>query len=171
VYSRVITGELLELGHNKPLAQGTRLSYIITGYLNKETSSDTEINPILVKDRDDLAGPNAAYEPTKDSKRQSEISLDDERINSTNSALMDHKIKEPPQLKEGSTSVNDLLGGSYTIRPRADRHHSLIESTPQWAGECSYPKVLNMTTPNKSSSSQVGNSTRRSVAPTAYENG
>jgi len=36
---------------------------------------------------------------------------------------------------------------------------------------CSYPKVLNMTTPNKSSSSQVGNSTRRSVAPTAYENG
>jgi len=35
---------------------------------------------------------------------------------------------------------------------------------------CSYPKVLNMNTPNKSSSSQVGNSTRRSVAPTAYEN-
>jgi len=36
--------------------------------------------------------------------------------------------------------------------------------------KCSYPKVLNMITPNKSSSSQVGNSTRRSVAPTAYEN-
>jgi len=35
---------------------------------------------------------------------------------------------------------------------------------------CSYPKVLNITTPNKSSNSQVGNSTRRSVAPTAYEN-
>jgi len=35
---------------------------------------------------------------------------------------------------------------------------------------CSYPKVLNMTTPNKSSNSQVGNSTRPSVAPTAYEN-
>jgi len=34
---------------------------------------------------------------------------------------------------------------------------------------CSYPKVLNITTPNKSSNSQVGNSTRRSVA-TAYEN-
>jgi len=35
---------------------------------------------------------------------------------------------------------------------------------------CSYTKVLNVTTPNKSSSSQVGTSTRRSVAPTAYEN-
>jgi len=76
---------------------------------------------------------------------------------------------EPPQLKEGSTSVNDLLGVSYTFQPRADRHHDLIEGTPQWCGECSYPKVLNMTTPNKSSSSQVGNSTRSSVAPTAYE--
>jgi len=30
VYSRVITGELLELGHNKPLAQGTRLGYVST---------------------------------------------------------------------------------------------------------------------------------------------
>jgi len=30
--------------------------------------------------------------------------------------------------------------------------------------------LLNMTTPNKSSNSQVGNSTRRSVAPTADEN-
>jgi len=29
------------------LAQGTRLGYAITGYLNKETSSDTDINPIL----------------------------------------------------------------------------------------------------------------------------
>jgi len=65
VYSRVITGELLELGPNKPLAQGTRLGYVITGYLNKETSSDTEINPILIEDRDDLAGPNAAYAPKK----------------------------------------------------------------------------------------------------------
>jgi len=55
VYSRVITGELLELGPNKPLAQGTRLGYVITGYLNKETSSDTEFNPILVELRDDLA--------------------------------------------------------------------------------------------------------------------
>jgi len=79
---------------------------------------------------------------------------------------LNHK-HEPPQLKEGSTSVIDLLGVSYTIRPRADQHHDLIEGSPQWGGECSYPKVLNMTTPNKSSSSQVGNSTRRSVAPTS----
>jgi len=40
VYSCVITGELLELGPNKPLAQGTRLGYVITGYLNKETLQD-----------------------------------------------------------------------------------------------------------------------------------
>jgi len=91
VYSRVITGELLELGPNKPLAQGTRLGYVITSYLNKETSSDTEINPIVVEDRDDLAGPNAAYEPTKDKNpmndnhfdiedRQNEISFDEESM-------------------------------------------------------------------------------------------
>jgi len=61
VYSPVIIGELIELGPNKPLAQGTRLGYVITGYLNKEASSDTEINPILVKGRGDSAGPNAAY--------------------------------------------------------------------------------------------------------------
>jgi len=66
VCSRVITGELLELGPYKPLAQGTRVGYVITGYLNIETSSDSEINPFLVEDRDDIAGPNAAYEPTKD---------------------------------------------------------------------------------------------------------
>jgi len=48
------------------LAQGTRLGYVITGYLNKETSSDTEINPILVEGRGDFAGPDAAYEPTID---------------------------------------------------------------------------------------------------------
>jgi len=69
VYSRVITGELLELGPNKPLAQGTRLGYVITGYFNKETSSDTEINTILVEGRCDFAGPNAAYKPTKDKNR------------------------------------------------------------------------------------------------------
>jgi len=109
------------------LAQGTRLGYAITGYLNKETPSNAEINPILVEDRDDLAGPKAAYKPTKDSKRQNEISFDEERIHLTSLALMDHKIKEPPQLKEGSTSVNDLLG--------ADRHHDLIEGTPQREGE------------------------------------
>jgi len=89
-YSRVITGELLRLRPNKPLAQGARLGSVITGFLNKETSSDTEINRILVDNADDLAGPNAAYEPTKDnnsvndnkfdiedSKRQNEISFDE----------------------------------------------------------------------------------------------
>jgi len=286
------------------LAQGTRLGYVITGFLDKETSSDTEINPILVEDRGDFAGPNAAYEPTKnqnpmnnnqfdieESKRQNESSLDDEGIHLTNVALLDQKIKEPedicrqsrtsgtdssdrestdtyngslqltklytakekpinieptshqfktynadfcstflnltkkylsflaegphtidvpndqvlrghyfsphgyvnfiakgsvkqhqedvtdlkhkhepPQLKERSSSVNGLLGAFYTIRPRADRHHALIEGTPQWGGECSYPKILNMTTPNKSSRSQVGNCTRRSIALTADKN-
>jgi len=38
---------------------------------------------------------------------------------------------EPQQLKERSSTVNDLLGAFYTILPRADRHHVLIESTPQ----------------------------------------
>jgi len=65
VLSHVITGELLELGPNRPLAQGTRLGYVITGFLDKETSSDTKSNPIPVEDRGDFAGPNAAYEPTK----------------------------------------------------------------------------------------------------------
>jgi len=37
VFSRVLTGELLELRCSRPLAQGTRLSYIITGFLDKET--------------------------------------------------------------------------------------------------------------------------------------
>jgi len=32
----VITGELLELGPNKPLAQGTRLGYVITCFPDKE---------------------------------------------------------------------------------------------------------------------------------------
>jgi len=39
-----------------------------------------------------------------------------------------------PQLKERSTVVNDLLGASYTIRSRADRHHDLIEGTSQGGG-------------------------------------
>jgi len=65
----------------------------------------------LVEHIDDLAEPNAAYEPTKDknpmndnhfdiedSKRQNEISLDEERIHLTNLALMDHKIKEPEDI-------------------------------------------------------------------------
>jgi len=79
------------------LAQGTSLGYIIKGILNKENLSDTEINPVLVEDKDDLAGPNAAYEPTKDKnplnnnqfhiediKQQNEISLDEEGIHLTN---------------------------------------------------------------------------------------
>jgi len=73
--------------------------------------------------------------------------------------VKDLNHKRERQLKKRSTLANDLLGSSYTIRSRADRHHDLIEGTPKWGGECSYPKVLNMTTPNKSSSSQVGNST------------
>jgi len=48
------------------LAQGTRLGYVIKGFLNKETSTDTEIIPILVKDADDLSGPKATYDLTKD---------------------------------------------------------------------------------------------------------
>jgi len=80
---------------------------------------------------------------------------------------LNHK-QEPPQLKERSSSVNDLVGAFNTIRPRADRPHALIEGTPQW-GE-NVRNILNMTTPNNSSSSQVGNSTRRSVALTADEN-
>jgi len=88
VYSRVITGELLELGPNKPLAQGTTLGYVITGYLNKETSSDTE--------------------PTKDSKRQNEISLDEERSHLTNLALMDHKLRtsDTDSSDRGSTAIH-----------------------------------------------------------------
>jgi len=44
-------------------------------------------------------------------------------------------------------------------------------STPSFVRDsvCSYPKVLNMTTPNKSSRNQVGNSNRRSLALTADE--
>jgi len=34
----------------------------------------------------------------EDSKRQNEISLDEERIHLTNLALMDHKIKEPEDI-------------------------------------------------------------------------
>jgi len=44
---------------------------------------------------------------------------------------LNHK-HEPPQLKERSSSINDLLGAFYTIRPRVDRHHAFIEGTPQW---------------------------------------
>jgi len=93
------------------LGQGTRLGYVIIGFLNKGTSSYTEINPNLVKDADDLAGPNAAYEPTKDknpvnynqfniedSKRQNKISLDNEGTHLTNLALMDYKMKDPEDI-------------------------------------------------------------------------
>jgi len=44
---------------------------------------------------------------------------------------LNHK-HEPPQLMEGSSTVSDLLGAFYTIQPRADRHHALLEGTPQW---------------------------------------
>jgi len=37
VFSRVITGELLKAGPNKPLYQCTRLGYVVTGFLDKET--------------------------------------------------------------------------------------------------------------------------------------
>jgi len=80
VFSRVVTGELLELGPNRPLAQGTRLSYVITGFLDKETSSDKEIKPILVEDRSDFAGPNAAYEQTKDKNPMNNNQFDIEEI-------------------------------------------------------------------------------------------
>jgi len=183
------------------LAQGTRLGYVITGYLNKETSSDTEINPILVEGRGDFAGPNAAYEPTKDKnpmnieptshqfktykrsdfgstylnltkKHLSFVAECPHTIDVPNDQVLrghnfsphgnanfiakgsvkqhqedvkDLNHKHEPQLKKRSTLVNDLLGASFTIRSRADQHHDLIEGTPQWGGECSYPKVLNMT--------------------------
>jgi len=81
VLSRVITGELLELGSNRPLAQGTRLGYVITGFLDKETSSDTEFNPIPIEDK-------------KESKRQNEISLEEEGIHLTNVSMMDHKTED-----------------------------------------------------------------------------
>jgi len=52
---------------------------------------------------------------------------------------LNHK-HEPPQLKEKSSSVNDLIGAFNTIRPRADRHHALIEGAPQWGGRMFVPK-------------------------------
>jgi len=35
------------------VSEALKEGYLITGYLNKETSSDTEINPILVEGRGD----------------------------------------------------------------------------------------------------------------------
>jgi len=49
-----MTGELLRLGPNKPLTQATSLGYVVTGFFNKVTSSDTEINNILEEVVDDL---------------------------------------------------------------------------------------------------------------------
>jgi len=62
----------------------------------------------LEEDVDELVGPNSAYEPIKDenpvnnnhfdiedSKRQNEISLDEEGINLKNLALMDYQIIGP----------------------------------------------------------------------------
>jgi len=79
VFYRVITGELLKLGPNRPLAQGPRLGYVITGFLDKETSSDTEINPVLVEDRGDFAGPNVAYEPTKDKNPINQFDIEESK--------------------------------------------------------------------------------------------
>jgi len=177
VYSLVLTGELLELGPSRPLAQGTRLGYVITGFLDKETSSD-----ILVEDRGDLAEPTSHQ--LKNKKYLSLVAESPHTIDVPNDQVQrGHNFSphgnvnfiakgsvrqrqegmndlnhthEPQQLKEKSSSVNDLLGAFYTIRPRADRHHALIESTPQWGKECSYPKILNMTTPNKSSVAKLG---------------
>jgi len=46
---------------------------------------------------------------------------------------------EPPQLKERSSTGNDLLGAFDTVQPRADRHQDLIEVTHQW-GRMFVPK-------------------------------
>jgi len=35
---------------------------------------------------------------------------------------------EPPQLKERSSTVNDMLASFYTFRPWADRLHSLLSA-------------------------------------------
>jgi len=88
-FSRVITGELLE--PTRPMAQCTRLGYVITGFLDKETSSDTEINPILVEDRGDFAGPNAAYEPTKDNNPMNNIQF---YMKKANGKMRFHSMKK-----------------------------------------------------------------------------
>jgi len=169
VFSRVITGELLELGPNRPLAQGTRLGYLITGFLDKETSSDTEINPILVEDRGDLAEPTSRQLKTNKKsdfcstflnltkKYLSFVAQIPHTIDVPNNQVprghnfsphsnvnfiakgsvrqhqedmndLNHKY-EPPQLKEKSSSVNDLLCAFNTFRPRADRLNGTL--TPQ----------------------------------------
>jgi len=196
----------------------------------------------LVEDADDLTGPNAAFEPTKDknpvnpnkfhiedSNRQNEISVDEDGIHLTNLELLDHEKKGPVVCSQSRTSdtnstdresiaayngslqltelftarekpfnieptshqlktfkksdfctaflnltkkyfsfvaegphtidvpndqvlrghnvsphgnvstVNVLLGAYYT---RADRHHALMEGTPQWVRDCSNPMVV-----------------------------
>jgi len=62
-----------------------------------------------------------------------------DELNNSPQIDLNHK-HVPPQLKERSTSVNDLLGASCSIRSRADRHHDLIEGTPQWGGRMFVPK-------------------------------
>jgi len=54
--------------------------------------------------------------------------------------IRDLNHKHEPQSKERITLVNDLLGASYTIRSRDDRHHDLIEGIPQWGGRMFIPK-------------------------------
>jgi len=46
VYPRLMAGELHRLRPNKSLAQGSRLGYVVTSFLHKETSSDRDIDPI-----------------------------------------------------------------------------------------------------------------------------
>jgi len=116
------------------LAQGTRLGYVITGFLDKENSSDTEFKPIPVEDRGDFAEPNAAYEPTKDknpmnnnqfdveeSKRQNEMSPDEEGIHLTNVSMMDHKIEDTEdrclqsRTSDTDSSDRDTYKGSFQL--------------------------------------------------------
>jgi len=35
VHPRLMTGELLKLGNNRPMAQGTKLGYVVISFLNK----------------------------------------------------------------------------------------------------------------------------------------
>jgi len=70
-----MTGKFLRLGLNKPPAQGTRLVYVVTGFLNKETSCGSKIKHISVEGVEGLSGTNRACEPTTD-----ECSVDDNQF-------------------------------------------------------------------------------------------
>jgi len=75
-----------------------------------------------------------------------------------------HKY-ERPQLKESSSSVNDLLAAFFTIRRR------MADIRPQWGEEnvCTQGRST-WPAPSKSRSSQVGSSTSRSVAHIGDDN-